>query len=263
LALTASELKYLRSLQTKKGRKSENRFLAEGVRLLEEALAADYLPVTLLYAPSEVSPRGEMLVNEFVNRKVKVQTISAKECHRLSDTKVSQGIIAMFNHKTSDLKQQLKAGYRRILVCDKVGDPGNLGTLMRSAAAFEFGLIITTAGSAESINAKTIRASMGAFFRLPIVCGIADHELPQRLRRAGYRIFTADIKGKYIGHSTPLTGKTALVIGSEATGAGRVFSNEADLKIKIPMSKKTESLNSAMAGTILMFWMNSRERAKK
>lgn len=260
MSLTKTEVKYLASLNTKKGRKKEKRFLAEGVRLLEEALGADYLPLSVLYAPSELNPRGEVLIKGFTNNKVTARSISARECALLADTKTSQGIIALFECKKFSLRQQLNKGCRRILICDGIGDPGNLGTLIRSAVAFHFDLVVTTAGSAEAINPKTVRASMGGFFRIPIIEGNDDSELAAQLKKKNYTIYSADLKGDYISRSMSIADKTALIIGSEATGASRNLIEAADMRIKIPMSPGTESLNSAMAGTILMFWIDSSER---
>lgn len=263
MALTKTEIKYLTSLQTKKGRKKEGRFLIEGVRLLEDALAADYLPHTILYAPSELTERGQELVKKFVARKVTAQTISARECNRLADTKTSQGIIALFSLPRHSLRQQLSKGSRKILICDGIGDPGNLGTLIRSAAAFRFDLVVTTAGSAEAGNPKTIRAGMGAFFRIPVIDGVDAGELAGELRTAGYTIYNADVKGKYIQPSLPVADRLALVVGSEASGTGAVLAAEARFRIKVPMAKNVESLNSAMAGTVLMFWFDTVERTAK
>ncbi len=263
MALTKAEIKYLTSLQSKKGRKKEGRFLIEGVRLLEDALAAGYLPHTVMYAPSEMTERGGELVKKFVARKVTAQTISARECARLADTKTSQGIIALFSLPRHSLGQLLAQSPRRILICDGIGDPGNLGTLIRSAAAFRFDLVVTTAGSAEAGNPKTIRAGMGAFFRIPVIDGVDAKELAGELKKHGYSIYNADVKGKYINPSLPVDDKLALVVGSEATGTGAALAAEARFRIKVPMSKNVESLNSAMAGTILMFWFDSAERTAK
>jgi TrmH family RNA methyltransferase len=260
VALTKAEMKYLQSLVGKKGRRGEHRFLAEGVRLLEEALAADYLPLSVFYAPSELGRRGETLIRRLIARKVTAQTISVRECGQLADTKTSQGVIALFEQRRYTLAQQLQRGWRRVLICDGVGDPGNLGTLIRSAAAFGFDLMVTTTGTTEAVNPKVIRSSMGAFFRVPVVGGVDDGELAAGLKRAGYTIYSADVRGKPLARRPAPTEKVALVIGSEAAGAGRTLSAKADHCIKIPMSDKVESLNSAMAGTILMFWINGPER---
>jgi len=263
VALTKAEIKYLTSLQSKKGRKKEGRFLLEGVRLLEDALEANYLPQTVLYAPSEMTERGGELVKKFVARKVTAQTISARECNKLADTKTSQGIIALFSLPRHTLQQQLAKGYRKILVCDGIGDPGNLGTLIRSAAAFRFDMVVTTTGSAEAGNPRTVRAGMGAFFRIPVIDGVDPGELVSELYKAEYVIYNADVKGKYIYPALPIADRLALVIGSEASGTGAVLAGEARYRVKVPMAKNVESLNSAMAGTVLMFWFDSLERTAK
>ncbi len=263
MALTGQEIKYLLSLHNKRERAGKKQFLLEGVRLLEEALAADYLPRALFYAPSETNERGQKLIRGFIARGIEAQTISARECRRLADTKSPQGIVALFDAREFNLEQQLAAQPRKILVCDQIADPGNLGTLIRSAAAFNFNLVITTDGSAEIANPKTIRATMGGFFKIPMISGVNDIDLSKRLKKSGYKIYSADVRGKYIDRSAPRADKAALIIGSEAAGSGHILADGADYRIKIPMSKNMESLNAAVAGSILMFWINTRERIKK
>jgi TrmH family RNA methyltransferase len=260
VALTAAEMRYFVSLNTKKGRKQQKQFLAEGVRLLEEALAGDYLPCQVMYAPSEINPRGQELIEAFTARKIETRSISARECGRLSDTESSQGILALFDLNEPELEQQLRRGTRKVLVCDRIGDPGNLGTLIRSAAALGFGLVVTTAGSAEVAAPKTIRSSAGAFFRIPIVGGVDEAELVTKLSDMKYEIFAADIRGEDISGIPTVLACSALIIGSEAEGFSPLLSSRAQHHIRIPMSPGVESLNAAMAGTILMYWLGSFER---
>jgi len=203
VALTKAEVKILISLNNKRSRLKSNRFLVDGVRLLEEALAARYFPVIVYYSPSELNERGHALVRGFIDQKVQAQTISAKECAKISGTKASQGVIALFDVKKYNLQQQLKSRPRRILICDGIADPGNLGTLIRSATAFDFSLIIATEHSAEITNPKTVRASMGAFFKVPIVSGANGAELVTAMTEAGYRLYLADIAGVHIDRTDP------------------------------------------------------------
>lgn len=260
MALTAAQVKYLVSLTTKKGRKQEGCFIAEGIRLLEEALAGNYLPHQVLYAPGLLTPRGESLVAAFTSRKVETKSISTRECNRLADTEHSQGILAAFELRIVDLEQQLRQGVRRILICDRIGDPGNLGTLIRAAAAFAFDLVVTTAGSAEAASPKTIRASAGAFFRIPLVAGAEDADLAEKLKRWKYPLYAADLRGEEFSVTDALPDCLALVIGSEAEGSGPALLENADRRLRIPISPAAESLNAAMAGTLLMFWISIQER---
>lgn len=263
MSLTKTEIKHLVSLHNKKERLHEKRFLVEGVRLLEEALAASYLPLTVFYCPSEIDPRGEQLVDGFRRVRIETKTISSRECRLLTSTVSSPGIVALFSIKEFNLSQQLQKKPRRILVCDKVGDPGNLGTLIRSAAAFRFDLVITTSGSAEVTNPKVVRASMGGFFRIPIVANTPETETVSLLKQSKYSLYQADIRGDAIGAAMPVVDRIALIIGSETAGSGRVLGEQADYRIKIPISDQVESLNAAVAGSILMFRFGNREETEK
>lgn len=259
MALLQREIKQLKALRTKNARRKDNRFLAEGVRLLEEAARANYWPIRIFYSPAELSERGQALVKVFTAAKREAISVSARECRTLSDTKTSQGILALFESNRADFQQLLLGAKRKIVVCDKIGDPGNLGTLIRSATAFGFDGLITTAGSAEPESPKTIRASMGGYFNLPIVSSMDRQEMIADLKRANFTILNADINGTDISDNFRLPKKLALVIGSEAFGAGDDLTQAADINIKIPMAGGVESLNSAMAGSILMHRIYSGE----
>lgn len=260
MALSKADMKYLVSLQTKKGRAKEGRFLAEGVRLLEAALAAGCLPRVVFYAPSELTPRGQELIRDFGGRRVPTTSISARECNRLGDAETSQGMVAVFDTPQAVLNDVLAKKHRRVLLCDRIADPGNLGSLMRTAAAFGFGLVVTTAGSAEAFGPKTIRATMGAVFTTTIIGGVDAAEAVAWLKKAGYRIYNADIKGKPLAPGLTVADRAALAVGSEAFGADPAVREAADVHIKVPMAGNTESLNVAVAGAILMFWFSSAER---
>jgi TrmH family RNA methyltransferase len=261
--LSASDIKYLRTLLTKKGRRQEGRFLAEGVRLLEEAAAGRYLPRVVFYAPAELSERGQKLIARFSQLNVETTSVSAKEASRLSDGPSSQGVIALFDIRTNTLEEQLRRDHRRILVCDRIGDPGNLGTLMRAAAAFGFDLMLVTDGTAEIENPKTIRASAGAFFRVPTVAGLSGEVIGTRLKAANYMIILADTHGRDLASGERVPERLALVIGSEATGIDQRLASQAQLKIRISTTELVESLNAAMAGTVLMHRLDAAERNRE
>lgn len=257
MALTNREIKYLKSLNLKKYRIAERSFLAEGVRLLEETLKTNYKPLMVLYSPRQLSNRGFKVIEAFSGQKVEIKKITASESKRIAGTKSSPGIMAIFPFREFNLEQQLATKPRRILVCDRINDPGNLGTLMRSASAFEFDLIITTDGSAEITNPKTIRAGMGAYFRLPSVDGVSADLTQEKLTAAGFKIFCADIKGDSIEQLAALPPQVALVIGAEVSGLNPAFRNDFNQMLRIPMSKNIDSLNAAIAGSILMYWLKS------
>jgi TrmH family RNA methyltransferase len=263
VALSTREVKLYRSLLTKKGRRAEGLFLAEGVRLLEEALAGGVTPRLVMFTPADLSERGQRLIDACGARHVRTSSISRRECQALSDTTTPQGIIALFESPPSNLEQQLSGDPRRILICDRVGDPGNLGTLIRAAAGFGFDLIVITAGSAEAVAPKTIRGSAGACFRVPIVTGVIDTELVAALSAHGFALYCGDTRGRDLEEIPSLGEKAALVIGSEATGSGTALYAAARFRVRIPMTPLVESFNAAMAGAVLMYWMHATGRRQR
>lgn len=260
MALSKADMKYLLSLQTKRGRVKEGRFLAEGVRLLEAALAAGRRPRVVYYAPSELSPRGRELVRDFGKRGVATASISVRECNRLGDAETGQGIVAVFDTPQSRLTEALARKHRRVLLCDRIADPGNLGTLIRTGSAFGFDLVITTAGSAEAFGPKTIRATMGAIFTSTIIAGADAGEATAWVKRTGYTLYDADVAGQPLMPDLRIPDRAALMVGSEAFGADPAVRRAADVHVRIPMAAGTESLNVAVAGAILMFRLSSAER---
>lgn len=234
--------------------------MAEGVRLLEEAAAGDYLPRAVFFTPTEISERGRNLVTRYQQLRVETTAISAKEASRLSDAQSSQGMIGLFDTKPQSLEEQLRLEHRRILVCDRIGDPGNLGTLLRAAVAFGFGAVLATDGTAEMENPKTIRASAGAFFRVPMVSGLSGENIGSRLRGMNYTLLVADPQGVALNESLAATARLVVVIGSEAAGTDQQLAAMAHHKIRIPTTDLVESLNAAMAGSILMQRLGSIER---
>jgi TrmH family RNA methyltransferase len=135
-----------------------------------------------------------------------------------------------------------------------------LGTLIRTAAAFGFGLVITTAGSAETVASKTIRATMGAVFTTTIAGGLGAAEAVNWLKKSNYTVYDADINGRPLDFRATIADRPALIIGSEAFGADGAVRGAADVHVRVPMADTTESLNAAVAGAILMFWLSSSER---
>lgn len=260
MALSKADMKYLVSLQTKKGRAREGRFLAEGVRLLEAALAARCLPRVVFYAPSELASRGEELIRDFGRQGVLTTTVSARECNRLGEAETSQGMVAVFDTPQAGLDDALARKHQRVLLCDRIADPGNLGTLIRTAAAFGFGLVLTTAGSAEAFGPKTIRATMGAIFTTTIIGGVDPAEAIGWLKKSSYTMYNADINGRPLTPRMTIADRPALIVGSEAFGVGGTVREAADFQVRVPMADNTESLNAAVAGAILMFWLSSSER---
>ena len=266
MAISKTELKKLASLKTKKGRIAENRFLAEGVRVLEEALKFDFLPIKLLYSQDGLSKRGKSLVNQFKIKRTEIIAVSKKEMSAISDTETAQGVAAVFNVPESKLSKLYKPSYRRVLLCDRINDPGNLGTLVRLALAFEFDMMLITDNSVELFNPKVVRSSAGAIFGLPTVQA-SYQELKHLKMSSNIKVVATvaphDIRGKNNEIlELDLIEKSHLIlaVGSEAEGLSEEILSMTDYTMTIRHSSKVESLNAAAAGAILMHDIYVKQR---
>lgn len=250
------KIKLIRALQGRsKERRDAGAFLAEGVRLVEDALLANW-PFRFVFYDETLSERGMQQVKSLKSRGVEVDEINANLMRSLSDTETPQGIIAALGFFQIATPQSPNF----ILIPDQIRDPGNLGTLLRSAAAAGAQMVLIPPETTDAFAPKVLRAGMGAHFRLPIQ-SMTWEEIGQFIRLAGLQVFLADMDGQScwdINLHQPL----ALIIGGEAEGASDFARKLATQKIKIPMSGNVESLNAGAAGSVLMFEA-ARQRLKK
>ncbi len=253
MSISRAKTKHLRATASKKGRRESGVFTAEGVRVLEEAVRARTMPAEVYYAPSQLNDRGRSLIGTFERFGVSCQEIRASELEKLSNTRAPQGIVALFPAHRAPLSESFAAGSRRLLWCDGISDPGNLGTLIRSAAAFGFGPIVVSGASADPYNPKVVRGTAGALFGLKISHAEPDAMLRELAARK-WTLIATDIEGEEAPLIVPsLKGRTVvLAVGSEARGLSEQILAAADHRIRIPHEPKVESLNAAVAGSILM-----------
>ncbi len=253
MSLTKNELKDIQSLLAKKGRNLKKTFLAEGVRLLEEAVRYHVRPTCVCYAEAAISDRGRQLVEQFAKSGVRVESVHLRELESIAATETSQGILATFAVPTTGLTELYQPAFRRVVLCENISDPGNLGTLLRSAKAFRFDMVLLAGRSADPFSPKVVRASVGAIFGLPIAVAGVD-EIVSFATRQKAQLLAADIHGttEVVKASIRREKMTILAIGSEADGLSDELLQRADTKIRIRHSDAVESLNAAVAGSILM-----------
>jgi RNA methyltransferase, TrmH family len=226
-------------------------FVIEGVRLVEEAHAQGWLPEWVLYSQS-ISPRGMQLVQSYQDQGIQVEQVTPAVLKAASDTESPQGILAVLPFKQLSVTADLNF----VLILDGVSDPGNLGTILRTASAAGVELVLLTPGSADPFAPKVVRSGMGAHFHLPIrscswddiVGYLAPEGTDQRIK-----IYLADAAGPLIYTQAPLKSPLALIVGGEAEGAGEQARALAQERVKIPMPGRAESLNVAAAAAILLF----------
>lgn len=243
-----TKIKLVRALQGRaKERREAGAFLAEGVRLIEDALIANW-PFRFVLYGSQLSERGRDLVGKLEGLKVDVEQVDDALLASISETETTQGILAVL--ELPALSSSTLSSLNFLVILDQIRDPGNLGTLMRSAAAAGADAVIIPPETADAFSPKTVRAGMGAHFRLPVY-SLGWDEI--RSRVAGCAVFMADAKGSIPYWEAEFRQPLALIVGGEADGASQSARELAQALVNIPMPGKIESLNAAIAGAILMF----------
>ena len=170
--------------------------------------------------------------------------------HAISDTKNSQGIILVAAKPASRPVKDSNGFY---IVCDRVQDPGNLGTILRTAKAAGVTSVILTPETVDAYNPKVVRAAMGAGFSLPIYEAADNDSALAALKELGLQIYVAAANGALQAYDVDFCKGTAIIMGSEAAGADDFWRSAADNTISLPMQKGSESLNVAMAAGIIMY----------
>jgi TrmH family RNA methyltransferase len=243
-------IQWVRKLQGQpRFRSTEGVFIVEGVRLVEEAVQAGWQPELVLYTP-DLSPRGQDLIEHLAPSVM--EEVSSAVMQSASDTQTPQGILAVLPQRDLPLPGQLTF----VLILDVIRDPGNLGTILRTAAAAGVQGVILTPGSADPYAPKVVRSAMGAHFRLPVL-PLDWAEIRRLLKpgagQPGLSVYLTDAEGGLPYTQVDFTSPVALIVGGEADGAGVNARSLADGQVFIPMQAGVESLNAAVAAAVLMF----------
>ena len=246
---TANEsVKYARALHRRSTRYREGAFIAEGVRAVEAGIQAGIQPAFLFHTPAVVDlPRARAILSQAEQQGAKIRAVSEPVMAAIADTVTPSGILAVFPMLPAAVPSPLTWA----LLLDGLRDPGNLGTILRSALAARIQLVVTTAGTVDVYSPKVVRAAMGAHFSLNL---LIDPPWP---------VIEEALRGLYVWVAAPRQGTpywqvdwrqpAALLIGSEAEGTSTKADKLATGRAMIPMAERVESLNAAVAASILLF----------
>ena len=257
-----SRVRLIRKLGTRKGRTAEGKFVIEGLNLCREAVHRS-LDIQFLMVPDDWETAGgcedisglRSFTGECVDSdSLMVCSVPAKLFAGLTDAGSGIGILAVIRMPAADLTyaESLPAGVN-ILVLDRIQDPGNLGTMIRTAVAAGYGMILAMKGTADIYSAKVLRATAGMIFEIPVVYVSDAAELSNVLRTSGRRIAVTDPAGGRPYYEEDLGSNTALVIGNEGNGISDDIMALADIRVTLPMKGGIESLNAAVSAAILMY----------
>jgi TrmH family RNA methyltransferase len=241
----------LRNLQRRKGRKRSGLAVAEGVRLVEDALAAGVdIRGAVIGRGLGATPRGARLIEQLAAHAVPIEELLDRELAGLADTDTPQGVLAVVDLPTWSLDEVTPANGQPVLVLDGIQDPGNVGALVRTALGLGSPGVLLLPGTADLGNPKVLRGGVGATFRLPCV-PVQDGEFEAWVRRVSVEVWAAAGDGVPINR-IPVAGPVALVVGNEGAGVRPLIRSLARHSVSIPLARGVESLNVAVAAGILM-----------
>ncbi|MCL2837912.1 MAG: RNA methyltransferase [Oscillospiraceae bacterium] len=244
-------LKHTKKLWRSSYRAKSGEFVAEGERLCAEALT---------YGKPQIS--YAILTDEFVRQNVNFQkklddlgvcvyTVSEKLFSMVSQTTTPQGVLLVI--RIPDGKAPNFADLSRVLILDGINEPGNMGTIIRTADAFGFSTIVLCNSCVDIYNPKVVRSSMGGIFRTKFINAPNVSETIESIKNAEFQVVATAIEEAVDINTVHFTEKCALIIGNEASGVSDELLTLSDKKVKIPMANETESLNAAVAAGIAMF----------
>jgi RNA methyltransferase, TrmH family len=242
-----------RRLQRRRDRDAAGRFLAEGPQAVREALAVPGCVVEL-FCTVEARTRHAALVAAAGER---ASTVTDEALAALAETVQPQGVVAVCRHVDVPLEAALRAAPRLVAVLADIRDPGNAGTVMRTADAAGAGAVVFAGAAVDPYNGKAVRASAGSLFHVDLVRAADPAATVAGLRAGGMRVLAADAYGSQslddLADNGALAARTAWLFGSEAHGLPAALADAADARVRVPIHGRAESLNLAAAAAVCLY----------
>lgn len=249
-----SRIRLVRKLATRKGRNAEGRFAVEGRNLVTEVLERD-LDVDFIMIPAGAADGAPEFIRKCIDSAdVTVCEVPAREFAGLTDAENGIGMLAVVRLReyAPDLLDSLRPD-DNILVLDRIQDPGNMGTLIRTAVAAGYKAIVAMSGTVDIYSPKVLRATAGMVFEIPVIYVPDEDTLRGLLGRSGRHVVVTDVNGGVPYYEEDLSKGIALIIGNEGSGVSDALMEMADVRVTLPMKGRIESLNAAVAAAILMY----------
>lgn len=247
----------VRRLAQRKYRYQTRRFTVEGLQLLHLGLAAGVAPETVFYCESLFTGEGApSLLERCRQTTAEMIPVSAQVMAALSGRDAPQGLVAIFPFVDAAVESLELTGSGLVLVLDRLQNPGNLGTLVRTADAVGAAAVLLLEPGADPYDPAAVRGSMGSLFNLPLARSGDQAALLALLRRRGLRVVAADPYQGQVWHRASWGGGVALVLGNEARGLSPELRPHVDEWVRLPMRGQAESLNVAVVGGVLAYaWL--------
>jgi RNA methyltransferase, TrmH family len=263
-AASQGMLRAARRLSRRKHRQEARRFLAEGRQAISEALRRSGGVIELIAADDSVD-RHRDLINAACDAGVRVSVAPSRAVAELAATVTPQGLVAVCKMIDVLTDDALAGKPRLVVLCDQVRDPGNLGTVIRCADAFGADAVLVSQDSVDLYNAKTVRATAGSLFHLPLAVGVSVAAAITRARESGLQIFGTDAAASHtindLAESGELAGPVLWVMGNEAWGLQPQQRAFVDRLVALPLYGQAESLNLSTAAAVFLYASATAQRA--
>ena len=247
------KIKYTKSLLKSKNRNKESKFIIEGYRILTLAIECRAkLDYVFINEDFEKKQEHKEFLELLKKKDIKVYKTTNKIFEDLTDTENTQGIIGVVKFKQKTLEENLTDNNRFVLILDRIQDPGNMGTIIRTADAAGVDAIIALKGCVDIYNPKVIRSTMGSIFDMNVIHATQEETL-RILKLKKFDIVSSYLDTNNYYNTIESNYKSALITGNEANGINDELVSKSDVLVKIPIYGKAESLNAAISSAILMY----------
>ncbi|WFA09880.1 RNA methyltransferase [Tissierella sp. Yu-01] len=255
-------IKEIKSLYRKKDRWNNKLYIIEGTKLINEAINYGIDIKYIIYTEKLLKTEEGLGFYNLLNKLRNLINIPESLFKEICDTENSQGVLAVVSFRINDTTELFSGREKFLLYLDGLQDPGNLGTIIRSADAFKADGILLSEGCVDPYNSKVVRATMGSIFRVPLYFIKDDYVFLNQLKEKNYRIYATSLEGSIPNYEITYKDNFIIVIGNESRGISDNIINLADRLIKIPMPGFAESLNAGVAASIILYEA-MKQRGKK
>lgn len=248
------QIKKLKQLSKKKFRQKYSSFIVEGIRIVEQMLERKDLLEGVYISDSIVDNIRVQEISRICDEhNIKVYSVDDKVFKTIAETDNTQGILAEVSMPTHSLKDLFVKDVLNLVIIDKVQDPGNMGTIIRTADAAGFDAILVIKGSVDIYNDKTLRSTMGSIITMPIIFIEDVVHMTEQLKANGVKLIATSLDTDKYHFDVSYGKKNAVIVGNEGNGVDQDLLDISDIRVKIPMIGSAESLNVAVASGIIIY----------
>jgi len=248
MVITSRENKVFKTaklLKSQKGRAEKGLFMLEGYRLVKDALSKGVKAECIILKDG---------ADVLLKTDCPSYTFAPRLFDDISETVNSQGVIALCRMEKKALADIMKEEKNCVVMCEALQDPGNIGTIIRTAHGADCGGVVLTRGCCDLYNPKIVRATMSGMFSIPVVQGQESHSCIEYFKENGYKIVAGALTEDAVDfYSADLSGKVLIIIGNEGNGVEKSTLSLCDRVLKIPMRADAESLNASVAGSVMIY----------